>query len=68
VTSSHATPTLADRFREHFTGERHLYWYLARALGDDIDAGGVTADIVAGWESAPAGAVVQLRLLAGLFR
>ncbi len=60
--------TLADRFREHFTGERHLYWYLARALGDDIDAGGPTAAIVAGWESAPAGAVVQLRLLAGLFR
>ncbi|MEO7069698.1 MAG: DUF2332 domain-containing protein [Nostocoides sp.] len=60
--------TLADRFREHFTGEQHLYWHLARGLGDDIDAGGPTAQVVAGWEDAPASAVVQLRLLAGLFR
>ena len=60
--------TLADRFREHFDGDHHLYWHLCRALGDDIDAGGPTAQVVAGWEEAPKDAVVQLRLLAGLFR
>ena len=59
---------LAEQFRQHFTGEHHLYWHLTRAMADDLEAGGVTAQICAGWEAAEAGDVVQLRLLAGLFR
>lgn len=60
--------SLAEQFRDHFTGEHHLYWHLTKAMADDLEAGGVTARICAGWEGADPGAVVQLRLLAGLFR
>lgn len=59
---------LAEQFRGHFTGEKHLYWHLTKAMADDLDAGGVTAEICRGWEGAAPGDVVQLRLLAGLFR
>lgn len=59
---------LAEQFRGHFNGEQHLYWHLTRALADDLEAGGVTAQICAGREDAAPGDVIQLRLLAGLFR
>jgi hypothetical protein len=54
--------------RSHFGDRRHLYGVLSRAMADDLEAGGPVAEICRGWEDAPAGAVVQLRLLAGLFR
>ena len=37
-------------------------------MADDLEAGGPTARVVRGYEEAPAGAVIQLRLLAGIFR
>ncbi len=60
--------TLADRMRAHAGDARHLYGELIRAMADDWEAGGPARRICAGWEDAPHGAVVQLRLLAGLFR
>jgi hypothetical protein len=67
-----ATPearvTLADRMRRHAGGGTHLYAELMRAMADDWDAGGPVRTICAGWEDAGQGAVVELRLLAGLFR
>lgn len=66
--TTEAGTTLAERFRGHFDGERHLYWHLTRAMADDLEEGGPTARIVAGHLDAPPGAVVQLRLLAALFR
>ena len=46
----------------------HLYGVLVRALADDWDRGGVVRDLLAGHEDAPAGDMVQLRLLAGIHR
>jgi hypothetical protein len=66
--SFEAGETLADRMRTHAGDEQHLYGHLMRAMADDWDAGGPVREICAGWEDAPAGSVVQLRLLAGLFR
>jgi hypothetical protein len=63
-----AGATLADRMRAHAGQDTHLYGQLMRAMADDWDSGGPVRDICAGWEDAPPGAVVQLRLLAGLFR
>jgi hypothetical protein len=60
--------TLADRMRRHAQDHTHLYGELMRAMADDWEAGGPVRDICRGWEEAPTGAVVQLRLLAGLFR
>ncbi len=60
--------TLADRMRAHAGDARHLYGELIRAMADDWENGGPVRRICAGWEDAPQGAVVQLRLLAGLFR
>ena len=37
-------------------------------MADDWDAGGVVRDICQGWEDAPGGSVVQLRLLGALHR
>lgn len=45
-----------------------LYQNLLLAFADDLEAGGVVAEICRDWLDAPAGAVVQLRLLAGLQR
>jgi hypothetical protein len=39
-----------------------------RRMADDWDAGGVVREICRGWEDAPGGSVVQLRLLGGLHR
>lgn len=61
--------TLADQFRQH--GElmpAGLYRTLLAAMAADWESGGVVAQICRGWEEAPASAVVQLRLLAGLQR
>jgi hypothetical protein len=62
--------TLADRFRQH--GEQMppagLYRTLLLAMADDLDSGGVVAEICRDWLDAPPAAVVQLRLLAGLQR
>ncbi len=60
--------TLAERMRAHAGDSGHLYGELMRAMADDWDAGGPVRDICRGWETAPARTVVQLRLLAGLFR
>lgn len=61
--------TLGERFRAH--AERcasPLYAALMRGLAEDWDAGGVVRTLCQGWESAPSGSVVQLRVLAGLHR
>lgn len=60
--------TLAGRFRSHARGDRSLYGFAMRGMADDWEAGGVVREICAGWEDAPPGSVVQLRLLAGVFR
>lgn len=60
--------TLAERFRTYAGSHTHLYGYALRAMADDIDEGGPTGEIVRDWQDAPRGSVVQLRLLAGVFR
>jgi hypothetical protein len=60
--------TLSERMRAHAGDATHLYGCLMRAMADDWDAGGPVREICAGWEDAPPGTVVQLRLLGGLFR
>jgi len=45
-----------------------LYRTLLLAMADDLAAGGVVAEICRDWLTAPAAAVVQLRLLGGLQR
>lgn len=59
---------LAARFRAHAGEQTHLYGYAMRGLADDLEAGGPTREVVRGYEDSPAGAVIQLRLLAGIFR
>ena len=54
--------------RRHFRDEDHLYAHLLRGMADDWENGGPVRVICAGWEDAPRGSVIQLRLLAGLFR
>lgn len=61
-------PTLADRFRAHAGTSEHLYGYAMRGMAEDWEAGGPVREICAGYEDAPNGSVLQLRLLAGLFR
>lgn len=61
-------PPLAEQFRRHFRGTGTVYETLLEGLADDLEAGGVTATICRGWEHAGPGDVVQLRLLAALFR
>lgn len=63
-----AGPTLADRFRAHAGSSQHLYGYAMRGMAEDWESGGPVREICAGYEDAPNGAVIQLRLLAGLFR
>jgi hypothetical protein len=60
--------TLADRFRAHAADAEHLYGYATRGMADDWDTGGPVRLICRGYEKAPRGAVIHLRLLAGLFR
>ncbi len=62
------TATLADRLREHFGHRDHLYGVLLAEMADDWDVGGVTRELLSGWEDAEARQFPQLRLLAGLHR
>jgi hypothetical protein len=59
---------LADQFRDHASRMQGLYRVLLYELAADWDAGGVMRRICRDWADAPAGAVVQLRLLAGVQR
>jgi hypothetical protein len=60
--------TLADRFRAHAGDSRHLYGYAMRGMAEDWEAGGPTRIACQEYEDAPRGAMIQLRLLAGVFR
>lgn len=60
--------TLAARFRAHAGHDQHLYGYAMRGMADDWEAGGPIREVCAGYEDAPSGAALQLRLLAGVFR
>jgi hypothetical protein len=60
--------TLADRFRTHAGNAEHLYGYAMRGMAEDWEAGGPTRIACQGYETAPRGAMIQLRLLAGVFR
>ena len=63
-----AGETLADRFRAHAGNSDHLYGYAMRGMEEDWAAGGPTRVVCRGYETAPPGALIQLRLLAGVFR
>jgi hypothetical protein len=60
--------TLADRFRAHASDSRHLYGYAMRGMAEDWEAGGPTRIACRGYENAARGAMIQFRLLAGVFR
>jgi hypothetical protein len=60
--------TLADRFRAHAGSVQHLYGYAMRGMADDWEAGGPVRTLLAGYERAPRGSALSLRLLAGVFR
>ena len=60
--------TLADRFRAHARDSRHLYGYAMRGMAEDWEAGGPARIACREHENAPRGAMIQLRLLAGVFR
>ncbi|MFW5472231.1 DUF2332 domain-containing protein [Knoellia sp. CPCC 206450] len=67
--SAYDGATVVERMRNHWGGSTdHLYGVLVRELADDADRGGVVRDILRGHEDAPAGDMVQLRLLAGIHR
>lgn len=67
--SAYDGATVVERMRSHFDGRTdHLYGVLVRVLADDWDSGGVVREILDGYEDAPAGDMVQLRLLAGIHR
>ena len=63
-----AGATLAQRFRAHADGAQHLYGYAIRGMAEDWETGGPVRRVLRGYENAPRGAVIQLRLLAGVFR
>ncbi len=54
--------------RRHAGSADHLYAHLIRAMADDWETEGPVRDVLSGWEDASMGSVVQLRLLAGVFR
>jgi hypothetical protein len=60
--------TLADRFRAHARNAEHLYGYAIRGIAEDWEAGGPVREVCRGYENAPRGSVLHLRLLAGVFR
>jgi hypothetical protein len=67
--SAYDGATVVERMRSHWGGSTdHLYGVLVRELADDWDRGGVVREILHGREDAPAGDMVQLRLLAGIHR
>ncbi len=59
---------LAEQFRTQYGHREHLYGVLLAEFADDLQAGGVTAQIMAGHLDDPRGNAVHLRLLAGLHR
>lgn len=59
---------LSEQFRHHFGHRDHLYGELLEHLADDLDAGGVTAEICRDHLDAGRADAVQLRLLGGLQR
>jgi hypothetical protein len=59
---------LADIFRAHFGHREHLYGVLLDELADDLEAGGLTAQICRDHLDAPRDEAIQLRLLAAIFR
>lgn len=63
-----AGETLAERFRSHMGDAPTVYGYALQGMADDWEAGGVTREICAGWESSPTGTMIQLRYLAGIFQ
>ncbi|GGL31133.1 DUF2332 domain-containing protein [Phycicoccus endophyticus] len=63
-----AAASLPERLRAHFGHREHLYGVLLAEMAEDWERGGVTRELLAGWEGAEARQVPQLRLLAGLFR
>lgn len=63
-----AGETLADRFRAHAGDNTHLYADAMRGMAADWEAGGPVREVCLGYETAPAGSLIQLRLLAGVFR
>jgi hypothetical protein len=67
-THKDAGETLADRFRAHANDAQHLYGYAIRGMAADWEAGGPVRVVCRGYENAPRRAVIQLRLLAGVFR
>ena len=67
-THGDAAETLADRFRAHADDAQHLYGYALRGMADDWETGGPVRMVCRGYENAPRGAVIHLRLLAGVFR
>jgi len=67
-THGDAAETLADRFRAHADDAQHLYGYALRGMADDWETGGPVWLACRGYENAPRGAVIHLRLLAGVFR
>jgi len=60
--------TLAERFRAHAGDATHLYGCAMRGMAADWEAGGPVRQVCAGYEDAPSGSALQLRLLAGVFR
>jgi hypothetical protein len=60
--------TLAQRFRAHARDSEDLYGYATRVMADDWEVGGPTRLVCGGSDNAPRGAVIHLRLLAGVFR
>ena len=67
-THQDAGETLADRFRAHADDAQHLYGYAIRGMAEDWETGGPVRVACRGYENAPRGAVIHLRLLAGVFR
>jgi hypothetical protein len=63
-----AGETLADRFRAHAGDAEHLYGYAVRGMARDWETGGPVRMACHGYEDAPRGSVIHLRLLAGVFR
>ena len=60
--------TLADRFRAHAGDADNLYGYATRGMAEDWEAGGPTRMVCRGYEDASRRSVINLRLLAGVFR
>jgi hypothetical protein len=62
------TSWLRERAAEFDRLGAPLYGVLARGIAADWERDGPVRDVLAGWEQAPSEAVVDLRLLGGLYR